>query len=498
MKVIADIVSKANIPYQLLGKGDIPIESLTQKADDARQYSLFFAVRGIHVNGHDLIPEAIQNGCTCIVCDTIPAEAYPHVTFVRVDDSRQAMGYICQAFYDFPTHHLKLIGVTGTNGKSSVTNMLFHMFTNMGFTCGLIATTGYIVGNTFEESTHTTPDPIALAALFRQMKQHHCQYVFMEVSSIAIDQGRHHGLRFFGSVFTNITHDHLDYHGTFAQYIQAKKKWFDHLDEDAFALINADDKNASVMVQNSKAYVFKFSVKKPSDFKMAILEKDFDGMLVRMAEKDIWVRQVGVFNAYNLAAVYGVAFLCGINEEDTVIHISKLPNAPGRFDIMRSPHKVTGIVDYAHTPDALQNVLQTIHDIRTGNESVITIMGCGGDRDKEKRPIMGRIAAQWSDRLIITSDNPRNEVPEVIMKDIAAGVPPQHVKKLLEVTDRQQAIHIAVALAKPGDIILLAGKGHEKYQEIKGQKFPFDDHRMLYSALHSPSASSTDFTDVSH
>jgi UDP-N-acetylmuramoyl-L-alanyl-D-glutamate--2,6-diaminopimelate ligase len=492
MKSLNNIIAQLDIDFTLHGNDQISIANVTQKVEEVEPNSLFFAVKGLSVDGHDFIVKAIQKGATCVVCQQIPPNISQDITWIVTSNTRSVMGPICGAFFDFPSLKLNLVGVTGTNGKSSVATMLFQLFTHVGHECGLIATTGYVIGEKQYDSTHTTPDPVRLNQLLAEMVQANCTHVFMEVSSIAVDQGRINGLHFKGAVFTNITHDHLDYHLTFANYIKAKKTWFDNLEHDAFALVNSDDKNGSVMLQNCNAARYTYALQKMADFTVQILEKDFEGMLLKVANHEIWVKQVGKFNAYNLAAVYGTAFLMGMPEDQIVVGLSTLHGAKGRFEIMRHLYpktKITGILDYAHTPDALKNVLLTTNDIRTGNEKLIVVLGCGGDRDKAKRPLMGEIAAKLADVFVLTSDNPRSENPETIMCDVEAGIHPLHVKKVLKITDRKQAIHAAVAIANPGDVILVAGKGHENYQEMNGQKLHFDDKEVFLNALHLKSDS---------
>lgn len=465
--------------FKLYGNEDVEISFLTQNTNDVADGCLFFAVKGTKIDGHSFIADVIKKGAVCIVCETLPDSIEEKVSYIVVEDSRQAIGFIASAFYDNPSEKLTLIGVTGTNGKSSIATMLHQFFSNRGSKCGLISTISYRIGDQTFESTHTTPDPIKLNWLFAQMVEQQCEYAFMEVSSIAINQGRINGLHFDGAIFTNITHDHLDYHGTFAEYLRCKKLWFDNLPTDAFALVNLDDKNGKVMLQNCKAGKFYYALYQLADFKVKVLETDFEGMLLKIGDDEVWTELVGEFNASNLTAVYGTAFLLGIAQHEILTGLSALQGAKGRFERLRSKNKITGIVDYAHTPDALKNILETINKIRTGNEKLITVFGCGGNRDKSKRPIMGELAARLSTRVILTSDNPRDEDPAQIMEEVAAGISASDFKKLIKISDRAEAIKAAVAIAAPGDVILVAGKGHETYQEIKGIKTHFDDREVL-------------------
>lgn len=480
MKTLRQILQSVTYIH-LEGDAEMGVEHLTQDASTAQKGSLFFAVKGLKTDGHQYISRAIEKGATVIVCETLPTYYQDHkeVTWVQVPDSRQVMGYIASSFFDHPSQKLMLIGVTGTNGKSSVATLLYELFTNLGKQCGLISTVNYIVSKTTYTSTHTTPDPIILNTLFHTMVEQGCTYAFMEVSSIAVHQGRINGLQFKGALFTNLSHDHLDYHGTFSNYLQCKKQWFDGLSDDAFSLSNTDDKNGKIILQNTRSSRYYFGIKKMADFKLKIIESDLNGMLLQYKEHEFWVRLTGIFNAYNLAAVLGTAFLCGFEEEEIIIAMSGLKGARGRFETLAGPEKRTGIVDYAHTPDALKNVLETINRVRTGNETLWVVFGCGGNRDASKRPIMGCIAAQHADRVVITSDNPRNEKPEQIIQDIQAGIPAQYFKKILSITDRAAAIRTAVLTSNPNDIILVAGKGHETYQIIEDQKLHFDDASQL-------------------
>lgn len=450
---------------------------------DSRQVSaahnLFVAVRGTQTDGHLYIEKAIENGASVILCETPPENIPPEIIVVSSPDPAKTMGFMADAFYDNPSSKLKVIGVTGTNGKTTVATLLHQLFSFLGYRCGLLSTVSYHIADKVYPSTHTTPDAIRLHALLAEMVNAGCSYCFMEISSHAIDQNRHAGLQLQGAVFTNISHDHLDYHGNFRNYLYTKKRLFDELPIDAFALVNKDDKNAGVMVQNTRSSVYGYALKRMADFRARILEHDFSGMLLRINDRDAWFKLVGVFNAYNLLAVYGVAFLCGLEEDEIITAMTRLGSVQGRFEYLRNPDGVTAIVDYAHTPDALENVLQTINGIRSKNEELICVVGCGGDRDKEKRPLMAEVASRLSTRVILTTDNPRFEEPDAILKEMEAGIPVQHARKCITISDRENAIKTAIALSKAGDIILIAGKGHETYQEVKGVRHPFDDREIF-------------------
>lgn len=464
---------------QVSGNETAVITSLCLDSRKVEAGSMFFAVRGSLADGHSYIPTAIEKGAAAIVCEELPLNPTAAITWIVVPDTHAALGPIACNFYNNPSHEFKLVGITGTNGKTTVATLLYQLYTHMGYKCGLVSTVQNIIGTQAIPSTHTTPDAISLTALLRQMADSGCSFVFMECSSHAIHQERIKGQKFAGAVFTNITHDHLDYHITFDNYLKAKKKFFDELDNDAFALTNKDDRNGSVMLQNTKASKYTYSLRSMADFNARIVEQDFSGMLLDIAGQEAWYRLTGNFNGYNLLAVYATAFLLGESKEEIITALSTIPSVRGRFEFMKSPNGVIGIVDYAHTPDALKNVLETINQIRTNNEQLITVVGCGGNRDAAKRPEMAAIAVEMSNRAIFTSDNPRNEDPETILEEMMKGVPGQHYKKTLKITDRREAIKTAATLAQKGDIILIAGKGHETYQEIKGTKHPFDDRAVL-------------------
>ncbi len=457
-------------------------KDVTSIAFDSRKVikdSAFVAQSGVHVDGHCFIPVAIEKGASVIVCEILPSEEYREVTFVQVEDSNKVLGELASAFYGHPSSKMKVVGVTGTNGKTSIATLLYRLFQNLGYKAGLISTISYRVHNREEVASHTTPDALKIQQLMAEMADEGCAYCFMEASSHAIHQRRIAGIDFAGGIFTNITHDHLDYHKTFAEYIKAKKLFFDELSSCGFALTNLDDKNGMVMLQNTKARKLTYSLGKMADFRCKVLESHFDGMMLNMAGHEIWTRFVGKFNASNLLAVFGTAVSLGQDEDEVLKEISNLGPVAGRFDAVRSMDGKLAIVDYAHTPDALKNVLAAISEIRTRNEQVITVVGAGGDRDKTKRPEMAQEALLASDKVILTSDNPRTEDPAEIIKDMEAGVGAQYKNKVVSIVNRKEAIKTAVLLAQPGDIILVAGKGHENYQEINGVKHHFDDKEVL-------------------
>ncbi len=442
--------------------------------------SCFIAVKGAAVDGHEFIDKAIDCGAIIIVCEALPQQLKTGITYIEVENSLEAAGTMSHNFYGEPSAKVKLIGVTGTNGKTTIATLLFKLFTALDYKCGLISTVQNQIGSQIIPATHTTPDAVNLNTLLQQMVNEGCDYVFMEVSSHAIHQHRIAGLQFAGALFSNITHDHLDYHKTFDEYIRVKKSWFDNLPATAFAISNADDKRGAVMLQNTVAKKYFYSLKTMADFKGKILDNSLTGLHLVVNEVDVHFRLIGEFNAYNLLAVYGAAICLGENKNEVLQALSGLDGAEGRFDYSVSNNdKLIGIIDYAHTPDALLNVLATIKKLRQGHEQVITVVGCGGDRDKTKRPIMAEVACEYSDKVILTSDNPRSEDPLEILKDMEAGVSIVAKKKVLSIADRKEAIKTAVALAGKEDILLIAGKGHEKYQDIKGVKHDFDDKKVL-------------------
>jgi UDP-N-acetylmuramoyl-L-alanyl-D-glutamate--2,6-diaminopimelate ligase len=462
------------------GRTDIHVANIIADSRKVDLEDVFVAIKGELSDGHQYIKKAIELGASAIVCEELPQQLDAAVTYVQVKNARTAIAIMATNFYDHPSQNVKLVGITGTNGKTTTATMLYRLFTELGYPCGLISTIENKIGKTTLPSTHTTPDPVSINALLHDMVVAGCEYVFMEVSSHAIHQHRIKGLHFEGGVFTNITRDHLDYHKDFKEYINVKKAFFDDLPKSAFALVNVDDKNGEVMLQNTKAKKKTFAIKTMADYKVKILENTFAGLVLEVNGIELFSRMVGKFNAYNILTVYAVADLLGQDMGEVLTALSTLSGAEGRFEyIISSKDGIIGIVDYAHTPDALQNVLQTIQEIRTGTESVITLVGCGGDRDKGKRPIMATIAAEFSDKVILTSDNPRSEIPAQIIQEMKAGVPPHLTKKLMVVEDRKEAIRVACSLANGKDILMLAGKGHEKYQEINGKRFPFDDKQIL-------------------
>jgi len=444
---------------------------------------LFVAVKGEKNDGHAFIREVSRQKAAAIVCERLPDTLHPEVTYIRVKDTRESAGILASAFYGHPSRKFILTGITGTNGKTTIATLLYRLFSQMGHTCGLVSTVENRIGNRVVPATHTTPDAIALNKLFFDMAEAGCSYVFIEVSSHAVVQGRVAGQNFAGGVFTNLTHDHLDYHKTFAAYLKAKKSFFDHLPKTAFALSNTDDKNGTVMLQNTPAKKATYGIRNLADFHGRVVETHLDGMLLCLNGRESWFRLTGQFNAYNLMAIYATAVLLGGKPDDILRLMSSLGPAEGRFETLRSPSGITGIVDYAHTPDALDNVLDTINLIMAGNGQLITVVGAGGDRDKTKRPEMARIAAAKSHKAILTSDNPRTEDPEQILLDMKAGLDPTLQRKTLSITNRREAIRTACSLAQPGDVVLVAGKGHEKYQEINGIRHPFDDAQVLSESL---------------
>lgn len=478
MRYLSDIVK--GVPFtELQGSADVEISAVVFDSRKVVPGCLFVAVKGTVVDGHNYIGQAIKQGAAAIICEDLPAHVAAEVDFLMVADSAKVLGQVAANFYDKPADKLKLVGVTGTNGKTTVATLLYQLFCELGYKCGLLSTVENQINGKVIPSTHTTPDPVALNSLLNDMVEQGCDYAFMEVSSHAVAQHRIEGLTFAGGIFTNLTHDHLDYHKTFDNYLKAKKAFFDGLPKDAFALTNVDDRNGNVMLQNTKAHKKSYGLKNMADYRAKILENQFGGLLLMIDGEEVWFRMVGSFNAYNLLAVYSTAMLLEQDKAKVLTALSKLSGAEGRFDYVVAPNKVIGIVDYAHTPDAVQNVLSTIHDIRKGSEKVITVIGCGGDRDKTKRPVMAKVACEWSDKVILTSDNPRSEDPSTIIKDMEAGVDAAFKRATVSIADRHEAIKTAVMLAQPGDIILLAGKGHEKYQEIKGVKNHFDDKEEL-------------------
>ena len=479
---IKDILVNCNL-LELVGDKDLDIIKVSFDSRQVEPGTLFFAVKGTQTDGHDYIDKAVEQGASAVVCELMPSTRKEGVTYIRVDNSAYVLGVGASNFYGNPSRSLRLTGVTGTNGKTTIATLLYRLFTDAGYACGLLSTIENIIDHEVIPATHTTPDPVELNALLRRMVDCGCEYAFMEVSSHSIDQHRIAGLHFAGGIFTNLTHDHLDYHKTMANYRNAKKKFFDDLPAEAFALTNLDDKNGAVMLQNTKAKKLGYALKHDADFKGTVMESHFDGMLMKVNGTELFTQLVGGFNASNILAIYGTAISLGFDKDELLVEISKLRGANGRFDMVRNDSGIVGIVDYAHTPDALENVLKTINEVRKSGQTLITVVGCGGNRDATKRPEMAAIAVKLSDRVILTSDNPRNEDPEEIIRQMKAGVEASDTHKVLSITDRREAIRTAVALANKGDIILLAGKGHEDYQIIKGEKRHFDDKEELSNAL---------------
>ncbi len=458
------------------------VDALVFDSRKANAANLFIALRGSSNDGHEYIQNVIDQGCKYIVCEAFSGDEKEAIIY-RVSNSASALGIMASNFYGNPSSKLKLIGITGTNGKTTTATLLHALFTDLSYKVGLLSTVVNKIGDVSIPATHTTPEPVALNHLLSEMVAQDCTHCFMEVSSHAVHQQRISGLSFDGGIFTNITHDHLDYHKTFAEYIKAKKGFFDILGKNAFALTNNDDKNGMVMLQNTQASIHTYSLKADSEFKLKILENQFSGLVVKIDGEEVWTKLIGDFNGYNLLAVYGAAMLLGELKIEVLTALSQLKSVDGRFEYIRSPKGLTVIVDYAHTPDALENVLKTIKNIRTNNETVFTIFGCGGDRDTTKRPIMAAIACELSDKVILTSDNPRTEDPASILSEMESGIPAQHFKKTLTIQDRKEAIKTAISMANENDIVLIAGKGHEKYQDIKGVKHPFDDVAVAYELI---------------
>jgi len=478
MKSLRDILAGVEI---LESTGDLTVQ-INGIQFDSRKVNpgdLFVAVKGTHVDGHQFIAKAMEQGATAVVCEILPEVIPSGIVVAKIGETQMNFGKLAAAFYNHPSASLKIVGVTGTNGKTTIATLLYKTFSLLGYKVGLISTIKYYVGHDEFPATHTTPDALQIQELMAKMVEAGCEYCFMEVSSHAIDQDRISGIEFNGGIFTNLTHDHLDYHLTFAEYLKAKKKFFDNLPESAFALTNADDKNGMVMLQNTKALKQTYSLRSLANFHCKILEKHFDGMLLSIDGQEVWTHFTGVFNASNLLAVAGATLLLGVDRNELLRILSELRPVSGRFEIIRSPEGKYAVVDYAHTPDAIQNVLFGISEIRTGNEQVITVVGAGGDRDKTKRPKMAAEAVKQSDKVILTSDNPRSEEPEQILADMEVGVEPHLKHKVLSIVNRKEAIKTACMLARPGDIILVAGKGHEDYQEIKGVKYHFDDKEVI-------------------
>ncbi len=481
---VNEIIANCNL-LKVIGDLDKDIVSIAFDSRKVEQGTMFFAIKGTQHDGHEYIDKAIEQGATSIICEKMPKKQDLHegTTYIKVENPAYVLGVAASNFFGNPSKKLKLVGVTGTNGKTTIATLLYRLFTDAGYVCGLCSTIENIVDRTIIPSTHTTPDPIELNMLLQKMVEKKSEFAFMEVSSHSIAQDRIAGLTFAGGIFTNLTHDHLDYHKTMANYRNAKKKFFDSLPFTAFAITNLDDKNGTYMLQNTKARKLTYALKHDADFKGSIMESHFDGMTIKVNNIEMNTRLVGNFNASNLLAIYGTALSLGFERNELLVEISRLTGARGRFELVHSQCGIIGIVDYAHTPDALQNVLSTINEVRKHKETLITVVGCGGNRDTTKRPEMAAVAAEMSDRLILTSDNPRDEEPDEIIRQMKASLSEDDMKKVLTITDRHEAIRTAVALAAKGDIILLAGKGHETYQEMKGTKHHFDDKEELTKAM---------------
>lgn len=482
MKILRNILYKVGLSA-VNGTLDVEIEKIVFDSREVTEKSVFVALKGTQVDGHQFVEKAVELGAQAVVCEVLPVKLYDHVTYVQVKNSHQALALLVTNFYDNPSREIKLVGITGTNGKTTTTTLLHDVFTDLGYKSGLLSTVVNKVGKEEVKATHTTPNPVALNALLRRMVDEGCRYCFMEVSSHALHQERVAGLDFDIAGFTNITHDHLDYHKTFKDYIYTKKMLFDQLGSNASAIVNIDDANGKVMVQNTNAKICTIALKSPADYKGKIVENTFAGLVMNLNKHELWTNLIGGFNGYNIVMVYAIAMELGIEEMDVLRGISKLKSVEGRFEYVRTSNGVVAIVDYAHTPDALKNVLSTIQSVRTRNEQVITVVGCGGDRDRTKRPLMAEISTEMSDKVILTSDNPRSEDPNAIIDEMKTGVSAEKSAKVMAITSREEAIKVACSLAQAGDILLVAGKGHEKYQEIKGERFPFDDLTIVKETL---------------
>jgi UDP-N-acetylmuramoyl-L-alanyl-D-glutamate--2,6-diaminopimelate ligase len=482
MRSVRDLTGKAGI-VSVKGDTGTMVSDISFDSRKVGPGTLFVAVRGTKSDGHDFIPAAVSSGASAVVCERLPENPAEGVCWILTDDSARALGVVASEFFGNPSSSLKLTGITGTNGKTTIATLLYRVFSGLGYKCGLFSTVCNYIVNKELPATHTTPDPVELNRTLAEMLKAGCDYVFMEVSSHAVDQKRIAGLQFAGGIFTNLTHDHLDYHKTFDNYLKAKKEFFDSLPGSAFALVNNDDKNGKVMVQNCRASKYSFSTKGLADFRCTVLEQDFSGMSLRIQGKDVWTRFIGDHNASNLLAVFSAASILGAEDEEVLRILSELRSVPGRLELVEGPGGISCLVDYAHTPDALRNVISAVNRIRPGDRQLITVVGAGGDRDRAKRPHMASITAEGSTKVILTSDNPRTEDPEKILDDMEVGITPDMRRKVLRITSRREAIKTAVMLAVPGDVVLVAGKGHENYQEINGVKHHFDDREELRAAL---------------
>ena len=482
MAQLKDILYKVTI-NAVVGSTSIEVNGIDFDSRKIRTNDVFVAIKGATVDGHNFIAKAIENGATAVICEELPNELADKITYVEVESASKALAFMAANLYDNPSENLRLIGVTGTNGKTTVTTLLYQLFKKAGYKVGLLSTVRVMVDNKEYPATHTTPDSLTINRYLKLMNDAGVEFCFMEVSSHGIHQNRTGGLKFEGGIFTNLSHDHLDYHNTFAEYRDVKKSFFDNLPKNAFALSNTDDKNGLVMLQNTRAKKYTYALKTYADYKAQVLENEFSGLLLKLNNNELWTKLIGSFNAYNVAAIYGAADLLGLENVELLRLISGLESVSGRFQYFISEDKITAIVDYAHTPDALKNVLETINSIRTKNEELITVVGCGGNRDTSKRPKMAQIASALSTKVIFTSDNPRDENPETIIQEMEVGVEPQNFKKTVSITDRKQAIKTACQMANHKDIILIAGKGHETYQEIKGKRTDFDDYKIVNEFL---------------
>ena len=482
MILLKDILFRVTLE-SVTGNPNVPVNEIHFDSRKVGLNDVFVALRGTQSDGHAFIKKAIDQGAIAVICEALPAEFVNGVTYVQTSDTAQALAVMASNYYENPSENLKLVGITGTNGKTTIATLLYQLFTKAGFKVGLLSTVKVLIADTEYPATHTTPDSLTINKYLAAMNAAGVEYCFMEVSSHGIHQKRSEGLHFTGGIFTNLSHDHLDYHASFAEYRDVKKSFFDNLPKTAFALSNIDDRNGQVMLQNTRAKKVTYALKSYADYRAQILENQFSGLLLKINEQEVWVKLIGSFNAYNVLAIYAAAELLGLTQIEALQYLSELTSVSGRFQYLISPSKITAIVDYAHTPDALKNVLETINDIRTKNENLITVVGCGGDRDRTKRPKMGKIAAALSTKVIFTSDNPRSEDPEAIIEEIEKGVEPLDYKKTLSISSRKQAIKTACQMAEENDIILIAGKGHETYQEIKGERSDFDDFKIVKEVL---------------
>jgi len=484
MKLLKDILFGVSLTA-VSGTTNCSVNAVCFDSRKVQMDDVFVAIKGTITDGHKYIKKAIELGAKAIICEKLPNDLVNEVTYVEVDNGNKALAIMASNYYDNPSKNLKLVGVTGTNGKTTVSSLLYQLFKKAGYKVGLLSTIKIMVDDQEYKTSHTTPDALTINEHLHLMNIAGVEFCFMEVSSHGIHQKRTEGLVFEGAIFTNLSHDHLDYHKTFAEYRDTKKILFDNLPKKAFALTNIDDKNGLVMLQNTGARKYSYALKNYADFRAQVLENQFDGQLLKVDDNELWTKLIGHFNAYNILAIYATADLLGLEKLETLRLLSELNNVDGRFQYYISKKKITAIVDYAHTPDALKNVLETINTLRTGNENVITVVGCGGDRDRSKRPVMGNIASEMSNKIIFTSDNPRTESPMVIISEMEAGVEPQNTKKILSIENREQAIKTACQMATDNDIILVAGKGHETYQETNGERVDFDDFKMVKEVLQS-------------